>query len=270
MAPWRFRSGSGSSAPDGSPPTTSSSSASSVTTWSPRATSTSSARRSSHRTAPARTRTGRSCSRGRARCRLGGDAAALHRAPAVAAMERGLPVFLEKPIARTLDDARAIAETAERNRCRLRDRLSVARDRGARVAPRGARRRSRSPTSGASAPAPRRPDPGSSTARAAAATCSSAAATSSTCSAPSLATSPPSGRSVGCPPRPERGGRAGDIEDCGHDDAALRERRRRHGAARVDAQGQPGATRSTSWRRPRPADRARPGVHAHGQVGDGA
>ncbi len=38
----------------------------------------------------------------------------LHRAPAVAAMERGLPVFLEKPIARTLDDARAIAETAER------------------------------------------------------------------------------------------------------------------------------------------------------------
>ena len=38
----------------------------------------------------------------------------LHRAPAVAAMERGLPVFLEKPIARTLDDARAIADAAER------------------------------------------------------------------------------------------------------------------------------------------------------------
>ncbi len=37
-----------------------------------------------------------------------------HRAPAVAAMERGLPVFLEKPIARTLDDARAIADAAER------------------------------------------------------------------------------------------------------------------------------------------------------------
>lgn len=38
----------------------------------------------------------------------------LHRAPAVAAMERGLPVFLEKPIARTLEDALAIAEAAER------------------------------------------------------------------------------------------------------------------------------------------------------------
>ena len=37
----------------------------------------------------------------------------LHRAPAIAAMERGLPVFLEKPIARTLGDARAIADTAE-------------------------------------------------------------------------------------------------------------------------------------------------------------
>ncbi len=36
-----------------------------------------------------------------------------HRAPAVAAMERGLPVFLEKPIARTLEDARAIADAAE-------------------------------------------------------------------------------------------------------------------------------------------------------------
>jgi myo-inositol 2-dehydrogenase / D-chiro-inositol 1-dehydrogenase len=37
-----------------------------------------------------------------------------HRAPAVAAIERGLPVFLEKPIARTLDDALAIADAAER------------------------------------------------------------------------------------------------------------------------------------------------------------
>jgi len=37
-----------------------------------------------------------------------------HRAPAVAAMEHGLPVYLEKPIARTLDDARAIVETADR------------------------------------------------------------------------------------------------------------------------------------------------------------
>lgn len=38
----------------------------------------------------------------------------LHRAPAVAAMERGLHVFLEKPIARTLADAIAIASAAER------------------------------------------------------------------------------------------------------------------------------------------------------------
>ena len=37
-----------------------------------------------------------------------------HRAPAVAAFERGVPVFLEKPIARTLGDALAIAEAAER------------------------------------------------------------------------------------------------------------------------------------------------------------
>jgi myo-inositol 2-dehydrogenase / D-chiro-inositol 1-dehydrogenase len=37
-----------------------------------------------------------------------------HRAPAVAAMEQGLPVYLEKPIARTLDDARAIVEVSER------------------------------------------------------------------------------------------------------------------------------------------------------------
>jgi myo-inositol 2-dehydrogenase / D-chiro-inositol 1-dehydrogenase len=36
-----------------------------------------------------------------------------HRAPAVAALEQGLPVYLEKPIARTLDDARAIIEAAE-------------------------------------------------------------------------------------------------------------------------------------------------------------
>jgi len=38
----------------------------------------------------------------------------LHRDPAVAALTRGLPVYLEKPIARTLDDAAAIVETAER------------------------------------------------------------------------------------------------------------------------------------------------------------
>lgn len=37
-----------------------------------------------------------------------------HRAPAVAAMERGLGVYLEKPIARGLEDARAIVEVAER------------------------------------------------------------------------------------------------------------------------------------------------------------
>jgi myo-inositol 2-dehydrogenase / D-chiro-inositol 1-dehydrogenase len=37
-----------------------------------------------------------------------------HRAPTVAALELGLPVYLEKPIARTLDDARAIVEAAER------------------------------------------------------------------------------------------------------------------------------------------------------------
>lgn len=37
----------------------------------------------------------------------------LHRDPAVAALERGLPVYLEKPIARTLDDARAIVDAAE-------------------------------------------------------------------------------------------------------------------------------------------------------------
>jgi predicted dehydrogenase len=37
----------------------------------------------------------------------------LHRAPAVAAMERGLHVFLEKPIARTLDDACAIVDAAD-------------------------------------------------------------------------------------------------------------------------------------------------------------
>lgn len=36
-----------------------------------------------------------------------------HRDPAAAAMVRGLPVFLEKPIARTLEDALAIAEAAE-------------------------------------------------------------------------------------------------------------------------------------------------------------
>ena len=37
-----------------------------------------------------------------------------HYGPATAAMEGGLPVFLEKPVARTLDDARGIVETWER------------------------------------------------------------------------------------------------------------------------------------------------------------
>ncbi len=37
-----------------------------------------------------------------------------HRAPAVAALERGIPVFLEKPLARTLEDAEAIVEAWER------------------------------------------------------------------------------------------------------------------------------------------------------------
>jgi myo-inositol 2-dehydrogenase/D-chiro-inositol 1-dehydrogenase len=38
-----------------------------------------------------------------------------HRGPAVAALERGVHVFLEKPIARTLEDARAIVSAAERS-----------------------------------------------------------------------------------------------------------------------------------------------------------
>lgn len=37
-----------------------------------------------------------------------------HRDPAVAALTRGLPVYLEKPIARTLDDAATIVAAAER------------------------------------------------------------------------------------------------------------------------------------------------------------
>ncbi|MBA3788451.1 MAG: Gfo/Idh/MocA family oxidoreductase [Actinobacteria bacterium] len=37
-----------------------------------------------------------------------------HRGPATAAMAGGLPVFLEKPVARTLEDARVIVETWER------------------------------------------------------------------------------------------------------------------------------------------------------------
>jgi predicted dehydrogenase len=39
----------------------------------------------------------------------------LHAGPAVAALERGLPVYLEKPVARTLDDADAIVEAWERS-----------------------------------------------------------------------------------------------------------------------------------------------------------
>jgi myo-inositol 2-dehydrogenase / D-chiro-inositol 1-dehydrogenase len=38
-----------------------------------------------------------------------------HREPAVEALGRGLPVYLEKPIARTLEDAAAIVEAAERS-----------------------------------------------------------------------------------------------------------------------------------------------------------
>src|SRR5437879_3401831 len=37
-----------------------------------------------------------------------------HREGATAVLERGLPLYLEKPIARTLEDARAIVEAAER------------------------------------------------------------------------------------------------------------------------------------------------------------
>lgn len=42
-----------------------------------------------------------------------------HRAPAVAAMERGLAVLLEKPVVDTLADAEAIAETAGRLNARV-------------------------------------------------------------------------------------------------------------------------------------------------------
>jgi myo-inositol 2-dehydrogenase / D-chiro-inositol 1-dehydrogenase len=38
-----------------------------------------------------------------------------HREPAIEALTHGLPVYLEKPIARTLDDAAAIVEAAERS-----------------------------------------------------------------------------------------------------------------------------------------------------------
>jgi myo-inositol 2-dehydrogenase / D-chiro-inositol 1-dehydrogenase len=38
-----------------------------------------------------------------------------HREPAVAALSRGLPIYLEKPIARTLTDAAVIVEAAERS-----------------------------------------------------------------------------------------------------------------------------------------------------------
>lgn len=37
-----------------------------------------------------------------------------HAAPAIAALERGIPVYLEKPVARSLDDAAAIVAAAER------------------------------------------------------------------------------------------------------------------------------------------------------------
>lgn len=38
-----------------------------------------------------------------------------HRAPALAALERELPVYLEKPVARSIEDARAIAEAVDRS-----------------------------------------------------------------------------------------------------------------------------------------------------------
>ena len=38
-----------------------------------------------------------------------------HRPPAVAALERGIPVFLEKPVARTLEDGEAIVEAWEQS-----------------------------------------------------------------------------------------------------------------------------------------------------------
>ena len=52
--------------------------------------------------------------------------------PAVAALGRGLPVYLEKPIARTAEDAAEIVAVAEQHRHRLRGRLPVARARPAR------------------------------------------------------------------------------------------------------------------------------------------
>src|SRR5207244_6297256 len=39
-----------------------------------------------------------------------------HREPAIAALERGINVYLEKPIARGPDDAQAIVEAADRSR----------------------------------------------------------------------------------------------------------------------------------------------------------
>src|SRR5438093_1438023 len=38
-----------------------------------------------------------------------------HREPTVTALERGIHVYLEKPVARTVDDAEAIVAAAERN-----------------------------------------------------------------------------------------------------------------------------------------------------------
>ena len=52
-----------------------------------------------------------------------------HRAPCLAALERGLGVYLEKPVARTLEDARAIADAARAPGRGRRGRIPVPGDR---------------------------------------------------------------------------------------------------------------------------------------------
>ena len=55
-----------------------------------------------------------------------------HRGPAVAAMERGLPVFLEKPVARTIEDADAIVDAWRRTGRSARSAISGTRPKGSR------------------------------------------------------------------------------------------------------------------------------------------
>src|SRR6266849_3344258 len=88
-----------------------------------------------------------------------------HREVTVAALEQGINVYLEKPIARGLEDARAIVVAAAGSRSGCRSESATAR---------------------------RRAGPGSSTARRAAGICSSGRAIRSTWSAPSAAMSSPS------------------------------------------------------------------------------